>query len=248
MGRRLIALALAFAAILSTWLITPVAATADSAREPAIVAYGDTGDHVSAPVSTSMSERGRTYDHARPQDAADRWLRCLSAHLNVSSTHTTFDYNNLAQFAPIASRSHGAEEQAASAESTDVVLTGSQVAANSGREVILDTNAVYRWREVQGMLRAGDTPVVTRTTQAELRNLAAAGRMKTPGYMGEFGVVDDVMNVNARINIRGAMRPGQPGLFGDGSIGATALARGSSLVTFDRNFAEVMRRFGVDVL
>lgn len=114
--------------------------------------------------------------------------------------------------------------------------------------MILDTNAVYRWREAQGFLRAGDVPVITRTTQAEIRNLAAAGRMKPPGYLDDFAVIDDVMDVNTRIDIRGAMRPGQPGLFGDGSIGATAINRGSSMLTFDRNFADVLRQFGVNVL
>jgi hypothetical protein len=56
------------------------------------------------------------------------------------------------------------------------------------------------------------------------------------------------MNVSVRINIRGAMRPGQPGLFGDGSIGVTVLTRGSSLITFDKNFSNVMQSLGVDVL
>ena len=122
------------------------------------------------------------------------------------------------------------------------------MAPQATREVILDTNAVYRWRDAQGLLRAGDVPVITRTTQAEIRNLAAAGRMKPPGYLDDFGVIDDVMDVNTRITIRGAMRPGQPGLFGDGSIGATAINRGSSILTYDRNFADVLRQFGVNVL
>jgi predicted nucleic acid-binding protein len=68
--------------------------------------------------------------------------------------------------------------------------------------------------------------------------------MKAPGYLDDFVVIDDVMDVNTRVNIRAAMRPGQPGLFGDGSIGATALLRGSPVVTFVRNFAEVLAQFG----
>lgn len=65
--------------------------------------------------------------------------------------------------------------------------------------MILDTNAVYRWREAQGLLQAGDVPVITRTTQAEVRNLAAADRMKPPGYLDDFAVIDDVIDVNTKI-------------------------------------------------
>lgn len=122
------------------------------------------------------------------------------------------------------------------------------LAPNTTREVIFDTNAVYGRQRAQGLLQAGDVPVITRTTQAEIRNLAAAGRMKPPGYLDDFAVIDDVMDVNTRINIRGALRPGQRGIFGDGSIGATAINRGSPVITFDRNFADVLRQFGVNVL
>lgn len=125
---------------------------------------------------------------------------------------------------------------------------GFGLAPQATREVILDTNAVDRWREAQGLLQAGDVPVITRTTQAEIRNLAAAGRMKPPGYIDDFAVIGDVMDVNTRINISGAMRPGQPDLFGDSSIGATAINRGPSMVTFDMNFADVLCQFGVNVL
>lgn len=47
--------------------------------------------------------------------------------------------------------------------------------------------------------------------------------------------------------IRGAMQAGQRGLFGDGAIGATAVRTGSSVITSDKNFTEVLESLGVDV-
>lgn len=116
--------------------------------------------------------------------------------------------------------------------------------------VIVDTNAVYNRPGTLGALRPGETPVMTRTTVGELANNAASGRLKPPGFANELGVVDDVMDVNTRINIRGelqAIRPGQRGLFGDGSIGATAVNTGYPVITADKNFATVLEGMGVQV-
>jgi predicted nucleic acid-binding protein len=63
-------------------------------------------------------------------------------------------------------------------------------------------------------------------------------------------VINDVMDVNARINIRGAIaaiKPNSPGLFGDGAIGATALNNELPVITADRNFAAVLEQLGVKV-
>lgn len=76
--------------------------------------------------------------------------------------------------------------------------------------------------------------MMTRTTQAELNNLVAGGRIKMPGYASDLDVIDDVMDIDTRIDIRGqleGMKRGQPGLFGDGSIGATAVSTESPVVT-----------------
>lgn len=123
-------------------------------------------------------------------------------------------------------------------------------APRAPQQVIVDTNAVLNRPGVQGALGAGEVPVMTGTTQAELANLVAGGRIKMPHFASELGVIDDVMDVNTRINIRGmleAMRRGQPGLFGDGAIGATAVRTGSPVITADRNFAAVLRSLGVEV-
>jgi hypothetical protein len=120
----------------------------------------------------------------------------------------------------------------------------------AAKNVIVDTNAVYNKPGVLGALNSGEVPVVTGTTRAEIANLAAAGRMKPPGFAGELGTVPDIMDVNLRINIRAqlaALKPGQPGLFGDGAIGATAIRSGSSVITSDKTFATVLRSYGVNV-
>jgi RHS repeat-associated protein len=117
-------------------------------------------------------------------------------------------------------------------------------------QVIVDTNAVFNRAGVEAALNAGETPVITRTTSAELRNLVARGPLKMPRYAGELDGIEDVMDVNTRINIRGMLegiRGGEPGLFGDGSIGATAINRGLPVITDDRNFASALEQLGVEV-
>lgn len=124
------------------------------------------------------------------------------------------------------------------------------LSSNATNNVIVDTNAVYNRPGTLGALQPGETPVMTRTTVGELANNAASGRLKPPRFANELGVVDDVMDVNTRINIRGeleAIRPGQRGLFGDGSIGATAVNTGYPVITADKNFATVLEGMGVQV-
>jgi hypothetical protein len=84
----------------------------------------------------------------------------------------------------------------------------------------------------------------------ELANVTAREGMFMPRAAESMGTIDDVMDVNARINIRGALaalRPGQAGLFGDGSIGATVLGTGSPFITGDRALAWVLSQAGGDV-
>ena len=91
---------------------------------------------------------------------------------------------------------------------------------------------------------------MTGTTLAEIANNAARGKLKPPGFLNELGVIDDVMDINTRINIRSqvdALKPGQRGLFGDGSIGATAVNTGSPVVTRDKKLAEVLESMGIEV-
>jgi len=122
--------------------------------------------------------------------------------------------------------------------------------AVGGRQVIVDTNAVYNRPGVLAALNPGETPVITQTTNAELRGLAAAGRMHMPSFARDLPVINDVMDVNTRINVRGMLeeiKPGQRGLFGDGSIGATALNHGLPVITSDKALTTVLKSLGVEV-
>jgi hypothetical protein len=119
-----------------------------------------------------------------------------------------------------------------------------------GRQVIVDTNAVYNRPGVLAALNPGETPVMTQTTTVELRGLATAGRMHLPRFASDLPVINDIMDVNTRINIRGLLadiNPRQRGLFGDGSIGATALNRGLPVITSDKALTTVLKSLGIEV-
>ena len=91
---------------------------------------------------------------------------------------------------------------------------------------IVDTNAVFNEGGVESALQAGESPVVTQTTRAELSNLVASGKVGMPQFAGKLPTIPDLTNVDMRINIR-AMLPGGRGLFGDGSICCCLPAGGS---------------------
>jgi predicted nucleic acid-binding protein len=120
------------------------------------------------------------------------------------------------------------------------------------RRVIIDTNAVYRYRQdAAALIQPGEVPVVTRTTLAELRNNALRRpRMFVPGYVGNFPVIAETMDVDLRINIRARLyqlKPGDVGRPGDARIGATAVMLGLPVVTFDRYLARVLGEYGIEV-
>jgi hypothetical protein len=109
---------------------------------------------------------------------------------------------------------------------------------------------VLKYNAAQALIRAGGSPVVTDTTRAELANVAAREGMGMPRIAGGLDSIRDVMDVTTRINIRGALeelKPNQPGLFGDGSIGATVLNTGLPLITGDHYFAQVLTGMGGNV-
>ena len=123
--------------------------------------------------------------------------------------------------------------------------------AGGAGQVIVDTNATVNRPGVMAALRPGETPVMTRTVQAELRNIVARGSLKGfPKFANELPVIEDTMDLDTRILIRSRIKdiaPASPGLFGDGAIGATAVNRGLPVITNDRNLTTVLRWLGVEV-
>ncbi|BAK34420.1 hypothetical protein MLP_14060 [Microlunatus phosphovorus NM-1] len=118
------------------------------------------------------------------------------------------------------------------------------------QQVIVDTNAVFNRPGVINALNDGEVPVVTQTTRAEINNLVAGGRMKQPRFATELDTIPDVMDIHTRINIRGEMaaaKPNQRGLFGDGSIAATAINTGNPVITSDKGLTDVLTNHGIEV-
>lgn len=114
--------------------------------------------------------------------------------------------------------------------------------------VIFDTNAVISSKKAGALLNPGEVGVMTRTGAAELRNLVArAEGLFMPRAAGGMGVIKDAGSIDTRIMIRAALvarRPGAPGLFGDGSIGATVLATGLPFITADKALARILGEMG----
>jgi hypothetical protein len=115
--------------------------------------------------------------------------------------------------------------------------------------VILDTNAVIEYRRALALLKAGESPVMTRAAAAELRGLmvrAARGEksLRMPGIASQLEVIAESGSPQVRIAIREIIErtPGHTGaLFPDGAIGGTALDLGRPLITFDKDLAEALR-------
>ena len=139
---------------------------------------------------------------------------------------------------------------AALANKLRVGVIEAQDAKDAASQVILDTNAVFKFKAAQALVQAGESPVVTDTTRAELANVASREGMSMPHVADTLHTIRDVMEVNTRINIRGALdelKPGQPGIFGDGSIGATVLDTGLPFITGDRLLSQVLTRMAGSV-
>jgi len=143
-----------------------------------------------------------------------------------------------------------ATTDALAAETVGGAINSSRsVISSSSSEVIIDTNAVYNMRQVNQLLNPGEVPVITKTTLAEMRNLAAQGRMSMPNYINQIKVIDDVVDVNVAIRIRETIRSlttklNLPGLLGDGRIGATALQTGRRLITSDKLLIKTIQQMG----
>ena len=119
-------------------------------------------------------------------------------------------------------------------------------------EVILDTDAVIQFKDAQKLLKPGEVPVITSTTQAELRALVNRGQLKgIPSVSKSLKVIENAGSVNTRINVRAAVA-NQPGkvkgsLFGDGAIGATAIETSRPLITFDKKLRKAVNQLGGEV-
>jgi RHS repeat-associated protein len=118
-------------------------------------------------------------------------------------------------------------------------------ATKSGAELVLDTNAVIT--HGKHFVKSGDQVVKSVVTDVELAALAKRGKITMPKAAQEIPSVG-LPGVHTRINVRAKLPPRKKGNFADGIIGATALERGSTLVTKDKGLAKAVRESGGKVI
>jgi RHS repeat-associated protein len=131
------------------------------------------------------------------------------------------------------------------------------------RTVIVDTSAVYKWKQSGTLLKSGETPVITRTVVDELARNAARGKPKMPSYASQFEVIEDAGTAAQRLAVRNAViepaisagrnlertknNAGIQGFWGDGTIGATAMHHGLPVITSDVDLAAALQILGIEV-
>ena len=122
----------------------------------------------------------------------------------------------------------------------------------AAKEVIIDTDAVIGFKDAKKLLKPGEIPVITTTTQAELRALVKRGKLRgMPHIASELKRIGNPGSVDTRILVRGTQEnpPGKikGSLFGDGANGAAALDTGRGLITFDKKLRKAVQLLGGDV-
>ena len=102
-----------------------------------------------------------------------------------------------------------------------------------GAELLIDSKVIVT--DGKRLVESGENVVKADVAVPELRNAVTTGNLKgVPKAADSIPTVAGAQNVNTRINVRGQLPAGR-GRFGDGVTGATALERGSTLVTRDKN-------------
>jgi hypothetical protein len=130
-----------------------------------------------------------------------------------------------------------------------------------GKQVILDTNAVIRFKEAQALLQPGESPVITDQVLNELNDLAARGQIDAvPNVVQQLPVVPDTADVNTQAALRQTLGQfsGDPtgpvvdlntiqGLSGDATIGTTGILTGSPIITADQALIQALSKLGAAV-
>ncbi|MEL6548176.1 MAG: hypothetical protein AAFQ82_26350 [Myxococcota bacterium] len=137
-------------------------------------------------------------------------------------------------------------------------LPSSQVLQSLPREVILDTNAVKKFKEAKTLLQPGEVAVITRQVRRELEEQVAKGIFGEDvlRFASRFPVVDDVSDISVLAGVRrqvaqftrrrSDVREFPPyssirGLDGDGIIGATAILTNRPIISSDQAFARALQ-------
>ena len=92
-------------------------------------------------------------------------------------------------------------------------------------------------------VESGQNTAKSQVTDIELRYLVEQGRIAMPRAAQDIPALP-LPGVHARINARAGLRSGKKGNFADGVIGGTALERGMTLVTRDKELLKSVRAAG----
>ncbi len=128
---------------------------------------------------------------------------------------------------------------------TDCPVTqssGANSAAATGPELLLDTNVVIS--HGKQYVASGQNVVKASISDFELNNLVSGGRIKMPHAASKIPSVPNSINVDQRINVRALLTPKRTGNYVDSIIGATALERGSTLITSDKSLCNAVNTLG----
>jgi predicted nucleic acid-binding protein len=109
-------------------------------------------------------------------------------------------------------------------------------------ELLLDTNVVVS--HGKQLVQSGANVVKASVTDIELANIVRQGKVAMPKAASQIASVADSVNVHLRINVRAGLTPKGSGNFVDGIIGATAIERGSILVTADKALTRAVQALG----
>jgi RHS repeat-associated protein len=85
-----------------------------------------------------------------------------------------------------------------------LTVAGPFLRAGNAAKILLDTNAVIAYGEAVagGLIRAGESPVITETVLAELNNLVELGEIELPAIVKELEVVADAVDVTTQSLLR----------------------------------------------
>jgi predicted nucleic acid-binding protein len=127
-------------------------------------------------------------------------------------------------------------------------------------KVLLDTNTVIEYDRAvaEGLIEAGETPVITDTVLSELQTLVDNGHLDAiPNVVNNLEVISDAVDVSTQGVLRQTLAQlsnatgpldAVRGLAGDAIIGNTAILNNIPLITRDAKFAAALTEIGYGAL
>jgi rRNA-processing protein FCF1 len=132
------------------------------------------------------------------------------------------------------------------------IATGGTSAAAEGAEaagnVLLDTNAVFKYSQTVKLLGDGETPVVSDTVLREIAEVSSRAGSRFNAELPEgIGRIADDLSIGGRMRAMEALRQfgaAEQGIEGDASVISTALANKIPLITGDKAVFNAISKLG----